>query len=277
MVNKCLIPLAAIALAAVPAGAQPLAVGATSGPTYADLADLADAATLVIHAKIRSQAQLKPERAPGLAPGFARLYIEADTISLLTGNVPVGESLKYLVDVPLESNGRPPKLKKREFILFAKPVPGRPGEVQLVGPTSQLAWTPEREAQLRPILTELIAPDSPPAITGVRDALSVAGNLTGESETQIFLSTANEGPVSITVARRPGMRPVWGVSWTEIVDQAARPPQRDTLAWYRLACFMPPALPTSANLSRDPEQRRQAAVDYRFVLDALGPCVRGRG
>ena len=243
-------------------------------PSFADLADLADAAGVVVRAKVTSQAALSPERAAGVRPAHARLYVEAETLGLLAGNAPLGKSLRYLVDVPLDARGRVPKLKKRELLLFARTVPGRPGELQLVGPTAQLPWSPELEARLRPILTALVEPDVPPRVTGVRDALSVPGNLVGESETQIFLAAEGGAPVSLTVVRRPGMAPSWGVSWSEVVDQAARPPRPDTLEWYRLACFLPGQLPASANLSRAGASRAQAAADYRFVIDQLGPCQR---
>lgn len=254
--------------------AQEPGVAGTDSLTYADVADLADPAELVIRAQVRKQVEVEAERAPGLQPGFARLYIEAKTLALLSGSAPIGESLKYLVDVPRDAKGKPPKLKKSEVILFAKPVAGRPSEVRLVGPYAQLAYSAAREAKVRPVLAAMVAPDSPPVITGVRDALSVPGNLVGESETQIFLETADRSPVSITVLRRPGREAVWGVSWGEIIDQAARPPQANTLAWYRLACALPARLPSNANLSRDPAARAQAERDYSVVMGALGPCVR---
>lgn len=272
--------LAAVSLAAALATVGAPHAAAQPGPaagveaSYADLADLADAADIVVRARVASQAVLKPERARNVRPGHARLYVEAETRSLLSGSAPVGETLRYLVDVPLDAKGKAPRLKKREFLLFARPVPGRPDELQLVGPQAQIAWSEATEARLRPILAALVAPDAPAKVTGVRDALSVPGNLVGESETQIFLATAGGEPVSLTVVRRPGMAPAWGVSWSEIVDQAARPPQPGTLEWYRLACFLPPQLPASANLSRDGASRAQAAADYRFVLDRLGPCPR---
>jgi|GEM_PF-213337 len=248
----------------------------THEATYADLVDMAGAAQLVLRAKVRKQIEVEAERSPGLRAGFVRLYIEADTAALLAGAAPIGASVRYLVDVPRSAKGRAPKLKKREMLLFAHSVPGRIGEIQLVGDMAQLDWSPALEARVRPILTDLVAPDSPPVIIGIRDALAVPGNLAGESETQLFLSTKGDGPVSITVIRRPAQMPVWGVSWTEIIDQAARPPQRGTLAWYRLACFLPPALPGEANLSRDAKSRAQAAADYRFVMRQLGPCPRNR-
>lgn len=275
-----LAPLALAALAPM-AHAQPSA-GAAPGTasagalTYADLVDLSEAAPLVLRARIVDQATVKPERAPGLAAGHARLYIEAETQALLAGSAPVGESLRYLVDVPVDAKGKPPKLKKSQVLLFARPGQ-RPAEIQLIDPHAQLAYTPALEARLRPVLEQLAAADKPPVVTGVRDALSVAGNLAGESETQLFLSTKSGDPVSITVTRRPGQRPFWGASWSELVDQSARPPQPETLGWYRLACTLPQSLPQGANLARDAASRARAAEDYAFVLQQLGPCTRSRG
>lgn len=276
--------LAAVSMAVAGVGAASGAVFAQSpavasanapaGPTYADLATLSDAADLVIRVQIRRQTALKPERAPGLAPGFARLYIEADTVALIAGRSAVGGSIVYLVDVPLDPKGKPPKLKNREMLLFADPVPGRPGEVRLVAPGAQLPFTPDLVARVRPILTELYAPDIPPRITAISDALAVPGTLAGESETQIFVATEDRSPVSLTILRRPGQQVRWGVSWGEIIDSSARPPQPESLRWYRLACSLPAQLPSNANLARDPEARRLAARDYAFVIEALGPCER---
>jgi hypothetical protein len=271
---KMLFLSAALAAASAPAIAQD-AVPAPS-LTYADMVDLADGAPLVLRAQIRNQATVEKERSPGLAPGFVRLYIEARTTALIAGNAPVGEALHYLVDVPLDAKGKPPKLKKQEVILFARPVAGHPGQLQLVDPQAQLPYGEAVEQRLRPILTELLAPDAPPRVTGIRDALAVEGTLVGESETQLFLDTRNDGPVSVTVVRRPGQAPRWGVSWTEIVDQAARPPRRETLEWYRLACSLPETLPASANLSRDPQARALATRDYALVRSELGACTRTR-
>ena len=272
-----MVMLAGAAMIPVASHAQPadsLLQPVADGPTYADLATLSDISDLVIRAQIRRQTILNPDRAPGLAPGFARLYIEADTQAVIAGRTGVGPTLTYLVDVPLDAKGKVPKLKKREFILFADPVAGRPGEVQLVAPGAQLPFTPEFEARLRPILTELYAAEVPPRITGISDALAVAGTLTGESETQIFLATENRSPVSLTVLRRPGQRPRWGVSWGEIIDSSARPPAPETLRWYRLACSLPEQLPSNTNLARDAEARRLAAGDYAYVISQLGRCER---
>ncbi|MDG6080030.1 hypothetical protein E3U23_12615 [Erythrobacter litoralis] len=274
---KSLTILASLALASASVGAlaqQAQSQSMQTGSTYADLVELAERAPLVIRAEVRDQARVKAERAPGLAPGHARLYVEAQTRSLLAGTVPVGESLRYLVDLPLTAKGKVPKLKKQEVLLFARPVAGRPGEIQLVDMGAQMRYDPALEARLRPILAELVASNTPPIITGVSEALAVEGTLVGESETQLFLDTESDGPVSVTIVRRPGQAPRWGVSWTEIVDQSASAPQRNTLAWYRLACSLPQTLPADAVLSQDDAARELAQRDYAFVIEELGPCER---
>lgn len=283
LINKfSVLAIAVVSLASTPASAQtspaqsPQAFAATPGEiaTYADLTALAERSDLVIRAEIRRQTVVKPERAPGLQPGFARLYVEANTLALIAGASNIGESLAYLVDVPLNEKGKPPKLKKLEMLLFANTVPGRAGSIQLAGKTAQFAYTPELENRLRPILRSLVAADKPPVITGVADALAVPGTLVGESETQVFLTTDAGSPVSVSVIRRPGQSPAWGVSWGEIIDSSARPPAPETLRWYRLACALPERLPSNANLARDPAARRLAAQDYDFVIQQLGPCTR---
>ena len=149
------------ALAAAPVTAMAQDGARTAELTYADMVDLADEAPLVVRAQIRRQATVEPERSPGLQPGFVRLYIEARTSALIAGNAPLGEALRYLVDVPLDAKGRPPKLKKQEVILFARPVAGSPAQLQLVDPRAQFAYSEAFEARLRPVLAELLAQDAP--------------------------------------------------------------------------------------------------------------------
>ncbi|MEO1488330.1 MAG: hypothetical protein AAFR88_02675 [Pseudomonadota bacterium] len=258
-------------------GANAADLPAAQRATYADLITLADRSALVVRAQIRRQTVVSPERAPGLAPGFARLYIEAETQVLIAGSAAIGESLVYLVDVPLTDKGKPPKLKKREMLLFANEAGSGPkGEtqLQLMGENAQLDYSAELESRLSPILRGLLSKDAPPVITGISDALAVPGTLTGESETQIFLSTRDGSPVSLTVLRRPSQPAVWGVSWGEIIDSSARAPEPETLRWYRLACSLPESLPSSANLAREPGARQLAVRDYEFIMRELGPCAR---
>jgi hypothetical protein len=54
------------------------------------------------------------------------------------------------------------------------------------------------------------------------------------------------------------------------------PPRRDTLTWYRLACFLPRNLPAEANLSASDADKAAAVSDYAKVMSDLGPCSRNR-
>ncbi len=254
----------------------PIAVPSAVIPSYADLADLADAAPLVVRAVARKIARLEPARAPGLKAGHARLYIEAKTEALVAGRAPLGEALRFLVDVPLDAKGKVPKLKKKNMVLFARLVPGRSGELQLIAPDAWLPWDPALDMRLRGILGELLASGAPPRIAGVREAIHVSGNLAGEGETQLFLATANNEPAAITVNRNPGQPPRWSVSFSEVLDQAGGQPPRDTLPWYRLACSLGPQLPSDAAVSGSTADRELAEADYRYVLSQLGTCPRGR-
>lgn len=266
------------ALAQAPAirASGPSAEGpAPSILTYADLATLADAAEVVLRVQVKKASRLKPEQAPNIAPGMTRVLIEARTQTVLTGPA-MGAMVRYLADVPLGAKGKLPKLSKAVMLLFARTVPGRPGEISLVDAGAQFAWSAEVETRTRAILTEMLSPDAAPRIKGVREVLYVPGNLVGEGETQVFLQTENNAPVSLSVVRRPGMDRTWGVSLSEIVDQAARPPARDTLTWYRLACVLPATMPPGTSLSGSAAQVRAAADDYAFVVTELGECSRSR-
>ena len=113
-----------------------------------------------------------------------------------------------------------------------------------------------------------------PAITGLGNAFHVPGTLPGEGETQIFVQTATGAPISLSILRRPGEQRRWAVALGEVVDDAAAPPPRDTLLWYRLACGLPRMLPPTSVESEDPANAATAREDYAFVLQQLGACRR---
>ncbi len=277
MMSRFSLPFALLALSAATAvHAQNSAPAPDTEYSFADLADLALGAPIVAHAEIDRANRLDPERAPGVAPGHLRYYVEAELSSLIRSDNALPREVRYLVDVPLDPNGDRPRLRGEEVLIMATPVRGRPGEIQLVAPSSQIRWTPEREQIIRRLLTEAAAPGAPGIVTGVGNAFSVPGALPGESETQIFLSTSDGRPVSISVLRRPNQRPRWSVSLSEIVESASPPPQRDTLLWYRLACFLPAELPRTTFESMDPNQISVARQDYQMVIGDLGQCTRYR-
>jgi hypothetical protein len=248
------------------------APAAAPAPAYASVADLVTASPLVIDATIRSESRIKGAEAAGVAAGQARFYVEADVAQLIRGTAAIPTRIGWLVDVPLDSRGRAPKLKKRRVLVFARPVSGQAGQVQLVTPGAQLDWSPATEALVRRIATEANAADAPPVVTGVRSAFHVPGSLPGEGETQIFLTTEGGRPAALSVLRRPGEQPRWSVALSEIIDDGATAPARDTLLWYRLACALPATLPEAATAAIEPADADQARADYAFVIAELGPC-----
>jgi hypothetical protein len=252
----------------------PAAVPISPQLAYADLVDLADGTPIVARVEVRKTAALKPEQSQGVRPGFARIYIEARTRAVLLGDG-VGESLHFLADVPVDAVRHRPVMPKGLVLVFARAVRGSAGEVQLVAPDAAIGWNQETEARLRGVLTELVDPAAPPKVRNLRDVLHVPGNLTGEGETQIFVATTRD-PFAISVVRSPGVAAHWGLSVGDVIDPAARQPERKTLLWYRLACFLPRSLPAGANISSDPADAALAAEDYAKVISDLGSCVRTR-
>ncbi|MDF2493300.1 MAG: hypothetical protein K0S66_234 [Sphingomonas sp.] len=266
-------------LAAVPisAAAQQPAAQAYGAPavSYTEMADLLIGSPLVLDATIASAVRIKGAEAANVPPGFMRFYIEADVTALIRGPGAIPPRVGYVLDARVGPDGRAPKYRKARVILFARPVPGDATQIQLTGPDSQQAWSPELDSLTRRISRELVAPDAPPVVTGIGNAFHVTGSLPGEGETQVFLTTQDNRPVSLSILRRPGEQPRWAVALSEIVDDAAGPPQRDTLLWYRLACGLPRALPARSTQALEPADAEIAQADYRFVLQQLGPCVRG--
>lgn len=267
--------LAAASLAAAPsiAAAQTTGSVAPLAPAadYADIAELVVSSPLIVDATLVSGARIKPSEAVGLAPGLRRFYVEADVIALVRGTAAIPQRVGWLVDVRPDSLGRFPRLKKQRVLAFARPVSGRPALLQLVAPDAQRMWNPALDALVRRIAREAIAPDAPPAITGVRSAFFAAGALPGEGETQIFLTTAADQPAALSIERRDGAEPRWNATFGEVIADAP-PPARETLTWYRLACGLPRDLPVSATSALSPEDAARATEDYRFVLEQLGPC-----
>jgi hypothetical protein len=266
--------LAAAALAAPMRSVAQIPTSALPTYSYADLADLAAATPIVAVGQIRDAIRLKD--GTGIPAGTARFYVEADIRSLLRGAAGLPARIRYLADVPLGAKNRAPKLRKMQVMLLARPVPGRADEVQLVARDGQLPWSQALETQVRSILLAATAPDAPPRITGVAKAFHVPGAVPGESETQIFLSTEDGRPVSLNVLRRPGETPRWAVALGEMVDEAAAPPARDTLLWYRLSCTLAPQLPSSSIEGLTPGEAAAAQQDYALVLAGLGRCNRTR-
>ena len=179
--------------------------------------------------------------------------------------------------MPDDARGRAARIRRgTEYLLLASPVAGRAAELRLAARDAQLPFSAEAAARLRGILREASAPGAPPRITGIGRAFHVPGSLPGESETQIFLQTADNRPISINVLRRPGEQPRWSAALGEMVDEAAETPRADSLLWYRLACTLPAALPAPSLSEASAAEARSIQADFRLVTEGLGRCVRNR-
>jgi hypothetical protein len=245
--------------------------------TYADLADLALAAPVAVHLRVRDADALGAREAPNVPAGRRRFLVKAEVVALIRGGDGLPAQVSYLVDVANDSRGRPARLRRGdELLVLAGRVPNRPGELRLAAPDAQLAYTAAAATRLRAILRDSAAADAPPRVTGIGRAFHVAGTLPGESETQIFLQTAGNRPISLNILRRPGEQPRWSVALSEIVDDAAAPPAPETLLWYRLACTLPPRLPPQSLREAGPDEARAIQADYGLVIEGLGPCARTR-
>lgn len=273
-----LLAAAAVALAAAAAGpADSQSPPPSPGLSYADLADLGAGAPVVAHLRIRDADALSPSEAPNVAAGYRRFQIEAEVVALIRGTGGIDGRVRYLVDLPNDSRGRPARLGRRaEMLVMANRVPNRPGDLRLVAADAQIPYSPEAAEMLRAIVRESTGPGAPPRIVGIGRAFHVPGSLSGESETQFFLLTADNRPISLTVLRRPGEQPRWSVALSEIVDDGAAAPTPNTLLWYRLACTLPARLPADALSEASPEEGQAIQADYRLVMEGLGRCARAR-
>jgi hypothetical protein len=264
-----------LSISAVAAESQP--PSAPPPLSYADLADLGLEAPVVAQVRLLRANRLKPAEAPGIAPGRTRFYVEAEVLSLIRAPGEISAQVNYLVDLPNLPGGKPAQPRKKdERLIFAAPVPNRPGTLRLLAPDAQMALAPADVERLRAVLREASAPRAAPRISGIGKAFYVPGTLPGESETQIFLNSADNRPLSLSILRRPGEAPRWSVALSEIVDEGAGAPPRDTLLWYRLACGLPRWLPRQSLGELEPAAATAVQADYQLVLQSLGPCTRSR-
>ena len=275
LVASCVLLLIAAPLSAQIAAGSPFAVPAQGG-SYADVADLVVQSPLILDAQIRKVTKLPDTQTAGVPSNLQRVLIEADVLSLIRGTDGFAARTRFLLDVPKDSKGKIPKLQKRRYFLLGSKVSGRPGELRLARPDALVEWSAENDAMLRAITREAVQIEAPQAISGITSAFHSQGSILGEGETQIFLRTGNGQPISISILSRPGQAKRWAVSTGDVIDESAIAPTRNTLLWYRLACSLPKALDARLVESGDATDIGRAQVDYRFVIDSLGPCGRTR-
>lgn len=242
--------------------------------SYADIADLALNARTVVEATVRKAIRLNAKDSPGIPAGHARFLATATVKRLIAGSSAIPADVSYLVDIPLDSRDKPQKIRNQRVFLFLNPSANRPDWFTLSSVDGQIPWSAEADQMIRSILSEAVSTGARLKITGVGSVFHVPGSIAGESETQIFLTTADQRPVSLSVLRRPGETPQWAVSLGDMVDESSTPAGKNTLLWYQLACFLPAQLPESVMSGNDLATRDAIVADYDFVLTKLGPCGR---
>ena len=252
-----------------------LAVQADSA-SYADVADLVVISPLILDANIKNLRKIPPEQAVGVPENLQRMLIEADILALIRGQEGVNPRVRFLLDVPKDAKGKIPKLKKQRLFLLGSPVAGRPGEIRLSRPDALVQWSPANDILVRTITKEAVQLDAPAKIAGITSAFYSAGTVIGEGETQIFLKTVKDQPLSLSVLSRPGEMKRWAVSTAEVIDESATAPAKFTLLWYRLACELPRSIAPDMVETADSGDMARVQADYNYILDSIGPCGRKR-
>ncbi len=246
------------------------------GAAYADVADLVVISPLIVDATIKTAAKIAPEQSVGVPANMQRMLVEADVLALIRGQGGVTPRVKFLLDLPKDARGKVPKLKKQRLFLLGSTVAERPGEIRLSRPNAVIQWSAANDVLVRAITQEAVQIDAPQRITGVASAFYSAGTVLGEGETQVFLKTEKDQPLSLSVLSRPGQDKRWAISTAEVIDESATAPLRHTLLWYRLACGLPRDLNAELVEAAESDNAARAQADYKFVINALGPCGRKR-
>jgi hypothetical protein len=271
-----LLGLSASTSAQAPLDLPPSFVIEADKASYADIADLVVIAPLIVDMTVRNVQKLSAEQSVGIPTSLERVLVEADVMALIRGEGGITPRIRFLLDVPKNAKGKIPKLQKQRMYLFGRQVTGRPGEVQLARPNALALYSTTNDALVRAITKEAVQANAPRRIASVSGAFHSAGTVLGEGETQIFLKTDNDQPLSLTILSRPGQQKKWAVSTAEIIDASATAPQRFTLLWYRLACDLPRSLLSDRIEGASNADTTRAQADYKFVIESLGPCGRKR-
>ena len=244
--------------------------------SYADIADLVVISSLIVDVTVRDVKKVSADQAVGVPTTLQRVLVNADVIALIRGDGGTTPRVRFLLDMQKDAKGKIPKLKKRRMFLFGREVVNRPGEIQLSRPNALALFSLNNDALVRDITKEAVQLNAPRRIMSIANAFHSVGTMLGEGETQIFLKTDTDQPLTLTVLSRPGQQKQWAVSTAEVIDASATAPQRFTLLWYRLACGLPRDLPADRIEAASSEIAGRAEADYKFILDALGPCGRKR-
>ncbi|MEI6486903.1 MAG: hypothetical protein WCO11_11630 [Sphingomonadales bacterium] len=263
--RKAILSICLILATIGPAAAQPAPPAADRLAGYADTAELALAAPVIVRATVTRAARLSGKAAPDVAGGRARLLITAALSNVLVAPAAMGATLQWLWDAPLDSRGRPPAVKGQDVLAFLTP-PDGDGNARLVSRRGHQPYDPALADTVRAVVAEQRS-GQVPVIRGVSNGFRADGTVPGESESQFFLTTADGKPATLVVQNRPGEVRRVLVARGDIIDESAERVKPNTLLWYRLACFLPAQLPAAVS-----NGDAALAKDWRDALASLGPC-----
>ncbi len=232
---------------------------------FADTAELALAAPVIVRATITKAQRLSGKAAPDVAPSRVRFLVTAAVSNVLVAPGGMGGSLQYLWDAPQDSRGRPPAVKGTDVLAFVLP-PAPDGSTRLVSRRGQQPFDTALADTVRAVVTDQRS-GKVPVIRGVSNGFRADGTVSGESESQFFLTTADGKPATLVVQNRPGEVRRVLVARGDIIDESAERVRPGTLLWYRLACFLPAQLPAAAG-----GNDAALAQDWRNAIASLGPC-----
>ena len=261
---------------AQPASVAPSLAVQAEGAAYADIADLVVVSPLIIDVTIRNAKKVSPEQALGVPENLQRMLVEANVLALIRGTGGVSPRVLFVLDLPKDAKGKVAKLKTQRMFLLGSTVAGKPGEIRLARPNALIQFSAANNTLVRAITQETVQIEAPQRVTGIISAFYSAGTVLGEGETQVFLRTEKNQPISLSIISRPGQAKRWAVSTSEVIDESASAPAKHTLLWYRLACGLPRDLVAESVESSEGDNVARAQADYKFVVESLGPCGRKR-
>src|SRR3546814_26234 len=98
-------------------------------------------APVVAETTSKKAVRLRDKVSPGIPRVHALFLVTAQIMRLVSSTRSMPSNISYLVDVPFDSRGKPPKFKGDRSFLFLKPAGRRPDQFVLTTRHSQIAWT----------------------------------------------------------------------------------------------------------------------------------------
>ena len=167
------------------------------------IADLVVISSLIIDVTVRDVKKVSADQAVGVPTTLQRVLVNADVMALIRGDGGTTPRVRFVLDMQKDTKGKIPKLKKLRMFLFGRQVVNRPGEIQLSRPNALASFSLNNDALVRDITKEAVQLNAPRRIMSIANAFHSVGTMLGEGETQIFLKTDTDQPLTLTVLSRP--------------------------------------------------------------------------